>query len=74
MGAPAAFVGSGGSIPIAGYFKTMLGMDAMLIGFGRDDDQIHSARTKNTTWTASTRASACDHGRRTRWRDLWRNT
>jgi acetylornithine deacetylase/succinyl-diaminopimelate desuccinylase-like protein len=43
---PAAFIGAGGSIPVAGYFQTYLGMDAMLIGFSRDNDQIHSPNEK----------------------------
>ncbi|MEH6833827.1 MULTISPECIES: M20/M25/M40 family metallo-hydrolase [Falsihalocynthiibacter] len=42
----AAFVGCGGSIPIAGHFKTYLGMDALLTGFSKDDDQLHSPNEK----------------------------
>lgn len=42
----AAYIGCGGSIPIAGYFKSMLEVDSMLIGFAKDNDQIHSPNEK----------------------------
>lgn len=45
-GHEAALIGSGGSIPVAGQFKSILGLDALLIGFARDDDRIHSPNEK----------------------------
>jgi acetylornithine deacetylase/succinyl-diaminopimelate desuccinylase-like protein len=42
----AALAGTGGSIPIIGEFKRRLGCDALLVGFARFDNRVHSPNEK----------------------------
>ncbi len=45
-GVDPALIKSGGSIPVVGLLKDSLGLDTILVGFGLDDDRVHSPNEK----------------------------
>lgn len=46
FGRDPVLIGSGGSIPVVGHFTSVLKMDSVLVGFGLNDDAIHSPDEK----------------------------
>lgn len=46
FGREAVLSGSGGSIPVVESMRRLLGLDSLLMGFGLDDDQVHSPDEK----------------------------
>lgn len=46
FGRPPVLIGCGGSIPVVAALKRQLGLDTLLVGFGLDDDRVHSPNEK----------------------------
>jgi len=70
FGRKPVFIREGGSIPVVGTFKRELGVDTLLLGWGQNDDNLHSPNEKFSLadFHRGVRASAC------LWEELARST
>ena len=68
FGRKPVFIREGGSIPVVSTFKRELGVDTLLLGWGQNDDNLHSPNEKFSLadFHRGIRASAC------LWQDLAR--
>lgn len=46
FGKQPVMIGCGGSIPVAGFIQDVLGYDSLFLGFGLEDDRLHSPNEK----------------------------
>jgi acetylornithine deacetylase/succinyl-diaminopimelate desuccinylase-like protein len=46
FGKAPVFIREGGSIPVVGLFKSRLGVDTLLLGWGQNDDNLHGPNEK----------------------------
>ena len=46
FGREPVLIREGGSVPVVGYIKNILGLDTLLVGFGLPDDRVHSPNEK----------------------------
>lgn len=60
-GVPPALIKSGGTIPVAGWIKELLGIETIFMGFGLDDDRLHAPNEKFELpcFRAGARSHAC---------------
>ncbi|MCJ7513446.1 MAG: M20/M25/M40 family metallo-hydrolase, partial [Anaerolineales bacterium] len=53
------FARTGGSVPVVGHIKDLLGLDSMLLGFGLPDDNLHAPNEKQHVPTFFNGIDAC---------------